>query len=113
VVGILHATFAHAPVTYGVPAWILTQGLDELKKTWEPQQAKPTLNEVVEAGRPTAPKRLEWITIVSTQRQNQRCKQRCGKPNPKQFTSENGISPAAAEAIVRRFAGMVQKGRRP
>jgi hypothetical protein len=47
VVGILHASFDHAPVTYGVPAWILKQGLDALK--WEPQPGKATLDAVVEA----------------------------------------------------------------
>lgn len=67
VVGILHAGFAHAPVTYGVPAWILRQGLDALKKDWEPQQVKATLNEVVEAERSTAPKPLEWTRIFRVQ----------------------------------------------
>lgn len=59
VIGILHAGFDHAPVTYGVPGWILKQGLDSVRRDWQPQ-AKPTLNDVVEAERSMKPKPLEW-----------------------------------------------------
>jgi S1-C subfamily serine protease len=62
VVGILHAGFDGAPVTYGVPAWILKQGFDALH--WEPRTQKVTLREVVEAERPLAPKPLEWFSVV-------------------------------------------------
>ena len=61
VVGILHASFSHAPVTYGIPAWILKQGLDALN--WQPQQEKKTLAEVVEAERTIEPKPLEWTRV--------------------------------------------------
>jgi S1-C subfamily serine protease len=65
VVGILHASFDGAPVTYGVPAWIMKQGLDQL--CWEPRGQKVTLREVIEAERPSAPKPLEWFgTVVRT-----------------------------------------------
>jgi hypothetical protein len=67
VVGILHAGFDGAPVTYGVPAWILKQGLDAVIRDWEPQQPKAALNEVVEAEKSTEPKPLEWSSISRVQ----------------------------------------------
>lgn len=62
VIGILHAGFNNAPVTYGVPMWILKQGLDQLN--WAPQPDKKTLQEIVEAKRSQGPKSLEWTTIA-------------------------------------------------
>jgi S1-C subfamily serine protease len=64
VIGILHAGVNHAPVTYGVPGWILKQGLDQLRRDWKPIQAKATLNEVVEAEKSTEAKPLEWTRII-------------------------------------------------
>jgi S1-C subfamily serine protease len=67
VIGILHASFDHAPVTYGVPGWILKQGLDQLRQDWEPIQGKATLNEVVEAEKSTEAKPFEWTRIFRVQ----------------------------------------------
>ena len=67
VVGILHAGFPDVPVTYGVPAWILRQGLDALKGDWEPQLTKATLSEVIKAEGSRAPKPLEWTKISVVQ----------------------------------------------
>jgi hypothetical protein len=66
-IGILHASFEHAPVTYGVPAWTVKQGLDAVISEWEPRTAKSTLKEVVEAEKPTEPKPLEWTKIFRVQ----------------------------------------------
>jgi S1-C subfamily serine protease len=66
VIGILHAGVDSAPVTYGVPAWILKQGLEALD--WSPQETKMTLTEVIEAERPLAPKAskpLQWTTTIT------------------------------------------------
>lgn len=67
VIGILHAGVDNAPVTYGVPAWILKQALDQLG--WEPQPAKPTLNEVIEVEKSTQAKPFEWTMIPNMRSQ--------------------------------------------
>jgi hypothetical protein len=56
-IGILHAGFNGAPITYGVPGHFLQTGLEIVEKDWAPNLAGiPTLKELVEQERPEGPK---------------------------------------------------------
>jgi hypothetical protein len=63
-IGILHAGFNGAPITYGVPGHLIKAGLDEALASWQPNLDKiPTLQDVVAASRPRDAQPLQWSTI--------------------------------------------------
>jgi hypothetical protein len=67
VIGILHAGFDGAPITYGVPGHFLQTGLEIVKRDGRPNLTDvPTFKQIVEQERPKSPKGFEWTVLKST-----------------------------------------------
>jgi len=63
-IGILHAGYNGAPITYGVPGHLLREGLKVVLNDWRPDlDGVPTLKEIVEEHRLQAPKPFEWAVL--------------------------------------------------
>jgi hypothetical protein len=69
-IGILHAGYTGAPITYGVPGHLLKTGAVIVTKDWKPDLSKtPTLLEVLTAQRPAGAQEFGWSTaIIGTNR---------------------------------------------
>lgn len=64
-IGILHAGFNGAPITYGVPGHFLQSGLEIVKKNWSPNlDSIPTLKDLIEKEKPQGPKGFEWTVLT-------------------------------------------------
>jgi Trypsin-like peptidase domain len=64
VIGILHAGYAGAPITYGVPGHLLQLGLEAVTQGWHPDlSAISTLDEVIETERPKGGQTFNWTTL--------------------------------------------------
>lgn len=64
VIGILHASYPGAPITYGIPGHLLQLGLEAVTQGWSPDlSAIPTLDEVIAAERPKGEQGLNWTTL--------------------------------------------------
>jgi hypothetical protein len=64
VIGILHAGFPGAPITYGVPGHLLKTGIEQATQDWNPDLSGiPTLQELC-AERLLGPKEFSWSTIL-------------------------------------------------
>jgi S1-C subfamily serine protease len=62
VIGILHAGFGGAPITYGIPGHLMQLGLEMVTDEWNPDlSAVPTLDEVIAAERST--QGFNWTTL--------------------------------------------------
>lgn len=67
IIGILHAGFDGAPITYGVPGHFLQTGLEIVTRDWHPNLTDvPTLKQLVDQERPKGPKGFEWTILKST-----------------------------------------------
>lgn len=63
-IGILHAGFTGAPITYGVPGHFLQTGLELVRKEWHPDLTGiPTLMEVVEKERSRGSREFDWTAL--------------------------------------------------
>lgn len=63
-IGILHAGFDGAPITYGVPGHLLKTGLDIVTKDWNPDLTEtPTLAQVVEQERTRGAQGFDWTIL--------------------------------------------------
>jgi hypothetical protein len=70
VIGILHAAYDGAPITYGVPGHLLKSGLEVATKDWNPDLSGiPTLRDVISSQRPMGIKEFTWSTIVMMTKQ--------------------------------------------
>jgi hypothetical protein len=68
VIGVLHAGFPGAPITYGVPGHFLDAGLKQVRQDWNPDlRGIPTLDEVIEQERAKGPNGFEWTTMLVRQ----------------------------------------------
>ena len=66
-IGILHAGFDGAPITYGVPGHFLKTGLDMIRKDWNPDLANiPTLAQIIEQEQPQGTKPFDWTILNLT-----------------------------------------------
>jgi S1-C subfamily serine protease len=66
-IGILHAGFDGAPITYGVPGHFLKTALDMISKDWAPDLAGiPTLAQIIEQERPHGTKPFDWTVLKVT-----------------------------------------------
>lgn len=64
VIGILHAGYPGAPITYGIPGHLLQLGLEAVTQGWNPDlRAIPTLDKVIAAERPKGEQALNWTTL--------------------------------------------------
>jgi len=63
-VGILHASYDGAPITYGVPGHFLETGLKRVREAWNPDLSRvPTLAQVIEQETPEEPKGFDWTVM--------------------------------------------------
>jgi S1-C subfamily serine protease len=63
-IGILHAGFNGAPITYAVPGHFLQTGLELVRKEWHPDLTGiPTLMEIVEQERSQGPREFDWTVL--------------------------------------------------
>ena len=64
VIGILHAGYPGAPITYGVPGHLLKTGFELVAQDWNPNlSGVPTLAELC-AERLLGPKEFSWSTVL-------------------------------------------------
>ena len=65
VIGVLHAGFDGAPITYAVPGHLLKAGLEAALEDWQPDLDRvPRLQDLVAAERRSGLKPFEWSSIV-------------------------------------------------
>jgi S1-C subfamily serine protease len=63
-IGILHAGFNGAPITYGVPGHLLETALNLVKQAWRPDLSNiATLAQVIEQDRSQGPREFDWTTV--------------------------------------------------
>jgi S1-C subfamily serine protease len=63
-IGILHAGFDGAPITYGVPGHLLEEALKLVRADWRPDLSNtPTMATVVERDRTQGVKGFDWTTM--------------------------------------------------
>ena len=64
VIGVLHAGFKGAPITYGVPGHFLETGLKQVREEWNPDLAGvPSLDEVLEQQTAEGLKGFDWTIL--------------------------------------------------
>lgn len=63
-IGILHAGFKGAPITYAVPGHFLQTGLEVVRQEWHPELTGiPTLMEIVEQERSQGTREFDWTVL--------------------------------------------------
>ena len=64
-IGILHAGFDGAPITYGVPGHLLQAGFKLVKEAWHPDLFNvPSLAQVIAQEKPQGVKGFEWTSLI-------------------------------------------------